>query len=103
MRHTAPVVVHPQAFLTRRAGPRGRAGAAGLGTVCRAGGDSPRERERESQVTPRGNQFLEKCARRPCSEISRALCQGCGARSWALGWSILVARREKKMSGSLSL
>lgn len=46
MRHTAPVVVHPQAFLTRRAGPRGRAGAAGLGTVCRAGGDSPRERER---------------------------------------------------------
>ena len=53
-------------------------------------------RERESQVTPRGNQFLEKCARHPCSEISRALCQGCGARSWALGWSNLVARREKK-------
>ena len=53
------------------------------------------ERERESGH-PRGNQFLEKCARHPCSEISRALCQGCGARSWALGWSILVARREKK-------
>lgn len=33
VRHTAPVVVHPQAFLTRRAGPRGRAGAAGLLTV----------------------------------------------------------------------
>lgn len=46
MRHTAPVVVHPQAFLTRRAGPRGRAGAAGLVTICRAGGDSTRERVR---------------------------------------------------------
>ena len=81
VRYTAPVVVHPQAFLARRAGPRGRAGAAGLVTVCRWDGD---RHERESQVTPRGNQFLEKCACRPCSEISRALCQGCGVRSWAL-------------------
>lgn len=33
VRHTGPVVAHPQAFLTRRAGPRGRAGVAGLVTV----------------------------------------------------------------------
>lgn len=50
VRHTGPVVAHPQAFLTRRAGPRGRAGAAGLETVCRWGGDSTQGRE--GQVTP---------------------------------------------------
>lgn len=51
VRHAAPVVVHPQAFLTRGAGPRGRAGPAGLVAVCGRGGDS-RRRVREGQGAP---------------------------------------------------